>query len=134
MLDTVSKESNFIRHEPCPACGSKDNLAVYDDHKFCFGCGHYESTKESNVVNIDKGKKNNLIRGEAKALSKRKINEETCNKYSYQVGDFNGQPVQIANYLKSGKIVGQKLRFANKDFVWIPYLLLTILVASVSDL
>ncbi len=118
MLDTVSKESNFIRHEPCPACGSKDNLAVYDDHNFCFGCSHYELTKESNVLDIDKGKKNNLIRGKAKALSKRKINEETCNKYSYQVGDFNGQPVQIANYLKSGKIVGQKLRFSNKDFVW----------------
>lgn len=35
--------SNFLHHEPCPECGSKDNLGVWDDgHKYCFGCGHYE--------------------------------------------------------------------------------------------
>ena len=33
--------SNFIRHEPCPKCLSKDNLGVYDDgHTYCFGCGY----------------------------------------------------------------------------------------------
>ena len=30
--------TQFIRHMPCPKCGSKDNLAEYDDHFFCFGC------------------------------------------------------------------------------------------------
>ena len=36
--------SQFVRHEPCPGCGSKDNLARYDDgHGHCFGgCGHWE--------------------------------------------------------------------------------------------
>jgi hypothetical protein len=35
--------SKFLYHEPCPYCGSKDNLAVYDDgHKFCFGCKYQE--------------------------------------------------------------------------------------------
>lgn len=34
--------ANFIKHEPCPACGSRDNLARYDDGSgWCFGCGHY---------------------------------------------------------------------------------------------
>lgn len=28
----------FLHHAPCPNCGSKDNLAVYDDHTYCFGC------------------------------------------------------------------------------------------------
>lgn len=32
----------YVRHEPCPSCGSRDNLAVYTDHEFCFGCGHLE--------------------------------------------------------------------------------------------
>ncbi len=33
--------SNFVRHEPCPRCMSKDNLGVWDDgHKYCFGCGY----------------------------------------------------------------------------------------------
>jgi ribosomal protein S27AE len=30
--------SKFIKHIPCPRCGSKDNLAEYSDHYFCFGC------------------------------------------------------------------------------------------------
>ena len=30
--------TQFIKHLPCPKCGSKDNLAEYDDHFFCFGC------------------------------------------------------------------------------------------------
>ena len=32
--------SEFIQHTPCPKCGSKDNLAVYTDHEYCFGCHH----------------------------------------------------------------------------------------------
>jgi Zn ribbon nucleic-acid-binding protein/DNA primase len=37
--------SNFLRHEHCPSCGSRDNLGVWDDgHKWCFGCGHYVPT------------------------------------------------------------------------------------------
>lgn len=35
--------SRFVRHEPCPACGSKDNLARYESGSaYCFGCGYYE--------------------------------------------------------------------------------------------
>ena len=36
-------ESKFVGHEPCPKCGSKDNLGRYDDgHAFCYGCQYYE--------------------------------------------------------------------------------------------
>lgn len=29
----------FVKHDSCPRCGSRDNLAVYDDgSEFCFGC------------------------------------------------------------------------------------------------
>lgn len=31
----------FLRHEPCPNCGSKDNVGVYSNGKWCFGCGYY---------------------------------------------------------------------------------------------
>lgn len=35
--------SRFSRHESCPKCGSKDNLARYEGGSgYCFGCGHYE--------------------------------------------------------------------------------------------
>jgi len=34
--------SEFVRHEPCPQCGSKDNLARYSDGgAHCFGCGYH---------------------------------------------------------------------------------------------
>ena len=55
-LTHSDQDSNFIAHEPCPSCNSKDNLARYDDgHAYCFGCGHYESA-EGEVTNNLKNK------------------------------------------------------------------------------
>src|ERR1700744_2302184 len=35
--------SRFLSHEPCPRCGSKDNLARYEGGSaFCFGCAYWE--------------------------------------------------------------------------------------------
>ena len=34
--------SAFLRHINCPKCGSKDNLAEYDDHFWCFGCKYHK--------------------------------------------------------------------------------------------
>jgi hypothetical protein len=33
--------SKFLQHKPCPHCRSRDNLAEYDDHFWCFGCGKF---------------------------------------------------------------------------------------------
>jgi ribosomal protein S27AE len=34
----------FLKHESCPNCGSKDNLARYDDNSaYCFGCKYVEN-------------------------------------------------------------------------------------------
>jgi twinkle protein len=54
-----------------------------------------------------------------KALAKRLINEETCKHFAYTVSDFKGKTVQIANYKRDGKTVAQKVRFANKDFLFL---------------
>lgn len=36
-------ESSFVGHEPCPNCGSRDNLARYASGRgHCHGCGHNE--------------------------------------------------------------------------------------------
>lgn len=54
--------------------------------------------------------------GEYRALNKRGITEETCRKFGYQVADFNDQKVHVAPYFdKEGNIVGQKVRWPNKD-------------------
>lgn len=35
--------SNFVKHEPCTRCGSRDNFARYSDGSgFCFGCRYNE--------------------------------------------------------------------------------------------
>ena len=37
----MTEDNKYVRKEPCPECGSKDNLAVYSDgHAFCFGCSY----------------------------------------------------------------------------------------------
>ncbi len=47
-------DERFLRHEPCPRCGSRDNLGVWEDgHKWCFGCGYHESSPAS-IANLKK--------------------------------------------------------------------------------
>lgn len=106
-------ESRCVAHEPCPACGSRDNLGRYDDgHGYCFGCGHYERAEGEAATRND-----DLIWGEFRDLSKRGLREDTCRLYNYRVGRVKGRPVQIAGYYKDGEVVAQKVRFPDKDFL-----------------
>ncbi len=42
-MTTERDESSFVGHEPCPKCGSRDNLARYASGRaHCHGCGHNE--------------------------------------------------------------------------------------------
>lgn len=37
----------FVRHEPCPSCGSRDNLGRWDDGSaYCFGCHYKERSQD----------------------------------------------------------------------------------------
>ena len=49
--------ANFVRHSPCPNCGSKDNLAIYDDGSyFCFSHCGYKSISKEYKEELDKTK------------------------------------------------------------------------------
>lgn len=116
--------SKFLRHEACPQCKSKDNLARYDDgHATCFGCGYQEQPKKDNpppmpVLAPPKAKLLDFI--SCKALTKRGLTEETCKLYEYGTTTHNGQPVQVATYRdQKGKPVAQHLRYVDKKFRWI---------------
>lgn len=114
-------DSVLIRKEPCPKCGSRDNLARYSDgHAYCFGmgCEYYEPGEgEAGEAPTRKQRVQGLIPGEYKPLMKRKITEETCRKFGYQIAEFKGKVVQIAPYHDStGAIVAQKVRDADKGF------------------
>jgi len=42
----------FVKHEGCPECGSRDNVAVYDDgSKFCFGCHWWTHATTEGIFN-----------------------------------------------------------------------------------
>lgn len=55
--------------------------------------------------------------GQYSALPKRRISEETCRKFGYQVGKIGKDTVHVAPYYnQAGELVAQKVRFPNKDF------------------
>tara|TARA_Y100001951_G_C11296245_1_gene275848 strand:+ start:3321 stop:4985 length:1665 start_codon:yes stop_codon:yes gene_type:complete len=120
-------DSNFIGKESCPSCGSKDNLARYDDgHAHCFthGCKHYEPPTDGSEITRTSSKKKqrsdapfNPIAGEFRALTKRKIREETCRKFGYRIIDYKGEVAHACDViLADGSLVAQKVRLQNKDF------------------
>jgi twinkle protein len=115
-------ESAYLTKESCPHCGSSDANALYSDgHHYCFSCETVtpaDGQERSNVVELKPDFK--PVVGEHHALGKRKLAIDTCKVFDYQVADYNGQKVQVANYKDGkGRIVGQKIRFANKDFLFL---------------
>lgn len=130
------EESTFIGKEPCPKCGSRDNLARYSDgHAHCFshGCGHYEhgdrgpdapkrprvETQERKKLRPDQEILTDIEYG---PLNKRGITQATAEKWKYGIANDNGTRVQVAQYCNAeGVQVGQKVRTVDKKFTWKGY-------------
>jgi twinkle protein len=118
-------QSEFVGKEPCPACGSRDNLARYSDgHGFCFGCEHYEPGDGSSAATRPrKGKRMSddlLPAGEFRPIKGRAINEETARHYGYYYGTMSGKTVQVAPYYDyDGNLVAQHIRTRDKEFPWV---------------
>lgn len=123
MHHSDESDSEFLQKEPCPACGSKDNLARYTDgHAWCFGCHHHEPADDGEGSTRSPGRKpmtsnpDLIDNGSFKAIPKRGLSEDTCRRYGYQIGRNKGAVVHLANYRnETGEIVAQKMRFADKD-------------------
>ena len=119
----METKSKYVRKEPCPECGSKDNLAIYDDgHGYCFGCGYtMQPQKDKPRKSFVKSVKKPLLKFVTpKALPKRGLSHETCELFNYGISEHNGQPVQVATYQdKLGRQVAQHIRFQNKKFIWL---------------
>ena len=120
MAERVS-DARFLHKEPCPECGSKDNLARYSDgHGFCFGC-HYYEPGEDNVQSTQTQSERRvtplLHDLDYRSLNQRRIHEDTCRHWKYGVTTFEGKTCQVATYYGSdGRPVCQKLRFPDKSF------------------
>ena len=112
-------QTEFVGHEPCTDCGSKDNLAVYDDHTFCFGCNTRKWLDDGESRQSQKRRPQfKQLYGTYEAIKSRKLTQETCKKFDYQCSFFgDNKAVQVANYRDSkGTVVAQKIRTRDKKF------------------
>ena len=81
-------DSHFVRHEPCPSCGSKNNLARYSDgHAVCFtgGCDHYERASGEVIESKPKANRKLEMTGVVASIPDRRISEATCKKFGVTV-------------------------------------------------
>lgn len=110
--------------EPCPDCGSKDNLVRYKDgHAHCFspGCGRHEHGEGEPVSYRVHGQSPNFVRPEELSLGSRKVSSRTAGFFGYGLGSHPGSKAQghvYSYYDDEGNVVAQKWRFADKTFAW----------------
>jgi twinkle protein len=136
-MERDSGNSLVVAREPCPKCGSKNNLVRYaDGHAHCFtpGCGHFERG-EKNVLthsgDIREGEVPGRLSeasqrghglldpssGQWGPLDKRRLDRNTLQRYGYHLAHHGGGTVHVAPYYsQEGKLVAQKLRYENKRF------------------
>jgi KaiC/GvpD/RAD55 family RecA-like ATPase len=111
--------STFLRHEPCPECGSSDANGVYDDgHTFCFACSHHTPSNGGDVSGGRRKVSAGFVEPEEyPGIPSRGITAETCEKFGYARGTYAGVPVHVAPYYNAdGKLVAQKIRKPHKKF------------------
>ena len=117
-------DSHFVRHEPCPKCGSKDNLARYSDgHAVCFtgGCVHYERADGQVIESKPQAYRKLEMNGVVAPIPDRKISEATCKKFGVTVEYDTAGTISKHHYpyfdKDTGAQVGAKTRIVdNKSF------------------
>lgn len=115
----MNEDAEFVRHEPCPSCGSSDANALYSNgNHYCFSCDTFvPAEKTAEVVQMFETSDSMFLDLEYRELTKRGITLQTCEFWGYGIANYKGQKVQIANYRdRNGDLQAQKVRFPNKDF------------------
>lgn len=116
--------SKFIRHETCPQCRSKDNLAVYDDNEKCFSVGCDYAKQYGDKVSTPKSKSKDrpltpLPSGSCSAIRDRALSSSSTTKYKVTV---NTNPASKVGHVypyfdASGRHVANKIRLKEgKEF------------------
>lgn len=94
----------FLHKAACPKCGSKDNLAVYDNgYVSCFGanCDYFSygdnPPPKTSTIRVTKPM---TLTSEIKIndLRSRGLNKNTCNHYQYGMTLFNGEAAHVMEY------------------------------------
>jgi twinkle protein len=107
--------STFLKHAPCPRCGSRDNLAVYEDNEHCFGCGYHKVFATGEVTVVEGFRLPEL---EDIDLGFRNISDNIRNKY--KVGEYNDE-LYFPCFLNGVCIAAKTRNLSNwqaKEYKW----------------
>jgi twinkle protein len=110
--------STVVGKEPCPKCGSRDNLARYTDgHAHCFGasCDYWEPGDEAKASSPRPKAEFSPLDYEIQSIPNRGLSQETCRFWDYGIGEG---PCHVANFRDptTRQLMAQKVRRANKQF------------------
>jgi twinkle protein len=86
----------------CPDCGSSDARAVYQSGvSICFSCGLIKAPGDEAKAKLPEGAID-FVFGETQPIRKRGLYLDTCRRYGYAVGDYNGSAVSLSrrNYAR----------------------------------
>ena len=113
--------SEFLHKEPCPSCGSRDNLGRYTDgHGYCFGCGYHEAGTGEVKATPKSVQLPSLVpykEAQIQGLAARGITEETCGKFGVRIGNISGKRVHLYPYFSSDNaVIACKVRGKDKHF------------------
>lgn len=116
--------SKFLRHEPCPECGSSDGLAIYADNEHCFVCDYHLNYEGADKIKEQPTKDDSktiysLPVEPQPAIRSRGLDQSTVQKYRVTVFDQDSEVEAIfPRFDESGNHVANQLRFKEKDFRW----------------
>ena len=114
-----------VQHLPCPKCGSKNNLAVWEDgSQKCFTpyCDYQVYSNSSNPLPQMKStttlQEIEPIIGEAVAIKGRKIPQDSAKFFDYLKGTHGGESAYFwPIYDNQRRLTGYKIRKKNKQFI-----------------
>ena len=119
---------SVVARKACPECGSRDNVAVYDnggEHCFSPDCDYhvYGEGSPSGASYSQPTKTRLTMEGEIRAINDRSISYAVANKYQVRIdydkaGDIGHHYYPYFN-TKTGELTATKRRTcATKDFIW----------------
>ena len=112
-----------VIHTSCPKCGSKDNVAIYEDgHEYCFtpGCNYFKPSDSSFPVPMTKTTVNEIetIVGEYVDIPSRRLKAEVCKKATYFKAMHGGEPAYYCPIYDNNRVLtGYKIRKKDKQFL-----------------
>ena len=110
-------EAEFVRHEPCPNCGSSDANSLYSDGQhYCFSCQTFTPAEGINLYSQSTRTMTNVkLRGEAQTLHRRRLSEKTCGKFRIY---RDGSTLLFPYFTSDGVLSGIKVKNKRKEFTY----------------